>query len=354
MIYYTAEFLNYHPFLKQKLELFLSHHEASFCLGDYCMTVTQKTWDYLSPASTMPWPQNWFVHGSCLTEFTLINTPLLSIPCADGATLLECNIILRWFSVNYDWAIIPWGGCTSRFNSFVFISANEFIRNSFVNICSNVVNNIEGSYAKMTDANLLINQYNIESEFSHHACCVLIKEVMQEVGNLLWQSCNLNSCNLPWVISYPMDDDDDDTPFGLVENEDFRYIATLEFTPEQADDLYSYERLGVYEPQCQDVLLTMLQLHWQDPDTLLVVANSTDLNLLTKLLKKTGHYGASTSYSDLSSLQEILEMGEWFYELNADRNDYKYSMFASKNNQLISNIDSYCTSNNGYSSVTYF
>jgi hypothetical protein len=112
--------------------------------------------------------------------------------------------------------------------------------------------------------------------------------------------------------------------------------------------------LGVYEPKNCTALVAMLQLHWQDPNTLLVLSKDTNLNLLIEILKKIEYCDTVASYSDLSFFHEILKIGEWFYKLNADRNDYKYSMFISSNNQLIHNIDRYCKDNSNYQSVTYF
>jgi hypothetical protein len=98
----------------------------------------------------------------------------------------------------------------------------------------------------------------------------------------------------------------------------------------------------------------MLQLHWQEPDTLMVVPNNINFEALIKLLRKIGHYGFYTNYSNLSFFEEILNVSEWFYELNADRNDSKYSMFISKNNKLIQKIDNFCHDKDNYKSISLF
>jgi hypothetical protein len=346
-MYYLAEFLNYYPLLRQKLALFINNKRAGFCFN-YChMPFTEKSWEYLFLMSDIPWPQNWYIYGICTANFSLGNIPQLPMPYMDGITLLECDRFLHWFAQNHDWAIIPWGSCTPRLDSFLFISRQKKLRDSFVNNCSNI-NSIQGYYFQPVDTNLSIVQYDVDDKFSRDSCCVIIDESSRKMGNLLWKACNLNDRNLPWVIaSYHMEGDDDEPPFDDIENKDFRYIKTLDFT---IDPMHP-QRLGIYEPNSRASLMAMLQIRWQNPHILLVVSNDTNLESLAEILKKTEHYN---SYSDLSFVREIISMGEWFYKLDTDRNDYKYSLLVSRNHEFIQNIDRYCKDNADDRAIAYF
>jgi hypothetical protein len=348
-MYYIAELLNYYPLLKHKLKLFTNKHKAHFYFNKNKIELNSNSLDCLSIFEHQPFPQDWFICGSSSTGRLLENMPKL--PLAKETSLAESDVILNWFSTHCNWAIIPWGGWGSRFNAFVFISCDKSLRDSFVNNCNNIVD--IRSYAQMPNSNLLIAKYDVLNIFSDYSRCVLIDEDLEKIGTLLWQVCNFNTQNLPWVIGYPMDDEDE-TPFNLIENKDFRYITTLEFTTRESCELYPEERLGVYEPQNRASLVAMLQVHWQAPDTLLVVPNNISFEALIRILRKTGHYGVCTSYSNLSFFQEILDVSEWFYEPNADRNDSKYSMFMSKNNELIHRIDKFCSEKDNYKLISLF
>jgi hypothetical protein len=350
-MYYLAEFLNYYPFAKHKIELFTEDNKAFLWLDNHRIELSSNSLDYLSVFESNVFPHNWFIYSHCNSDMSLENRPQL--PLGKETSLSESDAIMYWFSSHFNWAIIPWGGSGSRFNAFIFISCDQSLRDSFINNCNNIVD--IRSYAHIPNSNLLIAKYDVQNIFSDLAGCVLIDEDLEEIGTLLWDVCNLNIQNLPWVISYPMDDDE--PPFHLInlrENEDYRYITTLEFTTRENCELYPEERLGIYEPQNRAALVAMLQVHWQDPDILLVVPNNINFKALIRLLRKTGHYGVYTNYSDLSFFQEILDISEWFYELNADRNDYKYSMFTSKNNELIRKIEKFCCNQGNYKLISLF
>jgi hypothetical protein len=68
----------------------------------------------------------------------------------------------------------------------------------------------------------------------------------------------------------------------------------------------------------------MCQLTLQEPDTLIIVPQDTNLRNLENLLFQTEDYD---SYSDLIYFQKILATTEWFYELDRDRVDYGHSFF---------------------------
>ncbi len=348
-MYYIAEFLNYYPLFKHKIELFTNNNQAYFYFENSITKLSSNTLDSLSIFEHKPFPQNWFICDHCNSNILLINPP--QFPLAKKTSVAESDAIIHWFSIHCNWSIIPWGGWDSRFNAFIFISNDKSLRDSFVNNCNNIVD--IRSYAQMPNSNLLIATYDVVSNiFSDYSRCVLIDEDLKEIGTLLWQISNFNTHNLPWVISYPMDDDE--PPFDLKESEDYRYITTLEFPTRENCKLYPEERLGIYEPQNRAALVAMLQVHWQDPDTLLVVPNNINFEALISVLRKNGHYGVYTNYSDLSLFQEILDMSEWFYEVNADRNDSKYSMFISKNNELIHKIDKFCSDKDNYKLISLF
>jgi hypothetical protein len=356
-MYYIAEFLNYYPFFRRKMDLFLVERKANFCFNDIHMDFTSKSWEDLSISSNIPWPQNWFIYGSCMKpeRLALADKYYLPIPYANGISLSECDEFLQWLAVKYDWAVIPWGGCTHRFNSFVFVSSDEHIRDLFVANHSNIVDRIEGARSEITNTNLLISQHNIENKFSNHCHCVLMHEELREIGTMLWQVCDLNTNAMPWVISYPIDYFDEDGCLDPTDEQAFRcIIGSFGFDVEYAGGFVYHYEFGVYEPRDRDDLVAMLQVHWQEPDALMVVPGNTDLNLLAIILQKTGGYGIRDSYSSLSFSQEILDISQWFYELNSDRNDYKYSMLISRDSQLIRGVDSYCENNNNYRSVAYF
>lgn len=350
-MYYLAEFLNYPPLLEQKIGSFVKENALDCFLYYHEQDISLISSEYLSIFNNSQFTKPWFIHGSCLSKVPL--NVISQLPLVSEISLEKIDTFISWFLNHYDWSIIPWGGSGKRFNCFAFISNKHYLRDSFIAASSNMMSII--GVANIQRVNLFIASYDIPEAFSHVARAVILNEDLAETGTLIWNICNCTTENLPLIVTllFPLDEDDNEPP-DCWEHANYRLINILEFTTKEKSFSGLPQRLGVYEPQDLESFIAMLQIHWSEPDTLIVVPNNTKFDSLSKLLEKTEAHSFYSSCSDLSFFQEILDLSEWFYGVDRDRSDFKYSLFVSQNHQFIRQIDNFCQKNSNYHLISLF
>lgn len=354
-MYYLAFFLHASSLLKQKLDCFIKINSLTAYFAHEGKDIPLKSSQDLPVFTTFEYPQSWFIHGRSLSQSSISFFP--ELPLLNGTSLEKIDSIMSWFSSHYTWSILPWGGAGQRFNSFVFIGNERTLRNSFVEAATNTMDVID--IAHIPQVNLFITSYDVPNKFQEIVQSIVFQENLRETGSQFWDACNCGTTALPWIVTtlFPQDEDDDEPPENW-EQANYQLIDILEFTtlerrfPNVIDE-QAHERLGVYEPQDKESFVLMLQTHWTDPDTLIVVPKNTKLDKLIKILRQSEAHSYYSSYSDLSLFQEFLELSDWFYGIDRDRNDYTYSLFISKNSALIRDINDLVQDNN-YRAISFF
>ncbi|GEM_PF-1759504 len=353
MKYYLAFFLNYRPFLQEKIKLFVNDGVLSLWLNYNCKDVTFTSKSNL-PEEIYP-PKQWYLYGCSLNN--IVNEKIPEIPLCKGTSLGKVDRLFNAISSNYSWTIFPWGSIYSDdlLSSFLFISKNQKIFDRFMKSYSNNIIDIESHHGHIIpQCNLLISHYQIKTDFSEIAQAILIEEDFDYPGSLIWDACKLDS-SPPLLISevycseetnnfYEIEDSDPDSPIYW-ERANYKPLKIIDvYIKEKNSNLYpnNNKKFGLYQPQDKQSFIDICKSLYQGTQTLIFVPYNTNIDNLTILLSKIEASDYS-KYSDLSYIQDILQATKWFYGLNrnnVDVGDNMYSLFASTNKELIQKIDS--------------
>ncbi len=145
----------------------------------------------------------WLIYSSSQE----ISHILLQSLTLDKIYFNNIDYVLSWLSENSTWSIISWGGNNIRFNSFVFISKNQSLRNLFINISPNTMDIQEIDYiSHIPQTNLLISQYDVLEKFTDSTKVITFHQD-QNIGNRVWNACNCDK-NKPWIITTSFDEDE--------------------------------------------------------------------------------------------------------------------------------------------------
>ena len=197
-------------------------------------------------------------------------------------SLANTDLILKLFTTKYRWSILPWTG-TPRFQSFVFISIDQVLRDRFIQCSPNQLNvYLELMSSETRLCNFLISTYKIPDDFSNHVKAILFEENIDTIGEV-WEASNLNI--------YP--------PY-LVSNLDFQHYPSLNIflTKYQAiKPLKIYENLSgwqIYQLQTEEKIffelisseiVTKSEIFASTEKTFWISQN-TDFKKLNKILIK--------------------------------------------------------------------
>lgn len=348
MVYYSAFFVNYRPFLYEKLKSFTSEKKSNIWIyKDKNSTFFQNG----LPQDIYP-PVEWYLHGSHLGS----KKNSISLPLLKGTKLEEINTTFQVLSTKYSWSILPWGSIYSHdlLSSFVFISRKEMTFNKFLETYHNTVN-VKSHYGHIiSQCNLLVSSYKVQTNFSEYVQGILIEDDFDYPGSLIWDACQLDSYP-PLLISevycsdktddfYEIEDPDPDSPIYW-ERVNYKPLRIIDVQLKEKSTNFhtdNNKKFGVYQPQDKQSFINMCMSLRQGTETLIFVPHNTNIDKLSKLLSiiEASDY---SKYSDLSYIQDILQTTEWFYGLDrnyVDVGDNMYSLFISKDNKLIQKIDS--------------
>ena len=194
-MYYLAFFINYHPLFQEKLKSWLKNRKTYTCISIDdkkhntvpINSLLEAYGQYYERLWYIHHQQNWYIHGRDLRKINIYDFPgfLETIVGQFSKISLEkIDIIFDWFANNYDWSILPWANAP-RFESFVFVSAEQKLRDRFIECSSNrwKLPTKEGL------CNLLISSYNVSHYFSDIAKAILFEENIDTVGEI-WDACN--------------------------------------------------------------------------------------------------------------------------------------------------------------------
>ena len=333
-MYYLAFFLNYQPFLEQKLTFLFSISHSSIYLNYDDTNKRVNTWNNLYEIVSSPNLCNWLLYSSSQKISSVFWHDLY----LSRSYFNQIDLIFYWLSENSIWSIIPWGIRDKRANSFLFLSKDQSLRNLFVNSSPNTMDIEEIAYIPQT--NLLISQYDVPNNFSH-STQIFLSHQDKNVGNRLWNACDCNN-NSPWVITtaYYEDEEDNVEPVFLWEKAaaNCQFIQNFDFTIQNQKMSIGRFEVGVYQPNNRQLLVSLLRIESCEPDTLMVIPKNTNIELLKHLLSKTEGHPLYETFSYLCYVEDILKTVEWFYLVDstfAGYGDYTYSLFIARDNALI-------------------
>ncbi|NET91248.1 MAG: hypothetical protein F6K45_24695 [Kamptonema sp. SIO1D9] len=333
-MYYLAFFLNYRPFLAQKLNNLLSYSNLSIFLNYNGKNSVLNTLEDLPKTIGYPSSPMWLIYSSFSKKSP--NSSLLSSSLSQG-NFSKIDEILSELSEKSTWSIIPWGGNDIRFNSFVFISKDQSLRNLFINISSNSMD-LEG-IAQIPKTNLLISEYDVLDKFSHLTQVITFHQD-ENIGKRVWSACDCKK-NAPWIIttSFYEDEEDGEPPFLWEEAKaSYHLIQNFDFTIYNQRMSLGCQKVGVYQPDDIQSFISMLKLDSTEPDTLIVVPKNTNIELIKNLLSKTQGHPLYETFSYLSYLEDIFKTTNWLYVINSNfvgYGDYTYSLFVARDNVLV-------------------
>ena len=246
-------------------------------------------------------------------------------------SLEKIDIIFDWFANNYDWSILPWANAP-RFESFVFVSAEQKLRDRFIECSSNrwKLPTKEGL------CNLLISSYNVSHYFSDIAKAILFEENIDTVGEI-WEACNCD-------IYYPYFITNIDSKINPLLNEyleKHKVIQRLDI-PKDCRSWNVYEikiEAKLFFELVSSELISKLG-RFSSSDRAFWISQNTDFKKLTNLLIHTEN--EQSNYSDLIFLQSFLDVTEWLYSFRRDfyvSYEHNLSLFISRNSKIIQEID---------------
>jgi hypothetical protein len=92
-MYYLAEFLNYYPLFKRKIERFVDKNLAYFYFENKIVELNYSSLDCLSIFEDRFFPQNWFICDCCKLNSSLVDRP--QFPLANKTSVAEIDAILH-------------------------------------------------------------------------------------------------------------------------------------------------------------------------------------------------------------------------------------------------------------------
>ncbi len=347
-MYYLAFFIDYHPFFQEKIKSWLKNHKTYTCMSinenknHHVITINdllQSREQYYGK----PWyahnEQSWYIHGQHLSQKKLSYFPGLLVTEVGQFSLMsleKIDTILNWFAINYNWSILPWSNAP-RFQSFVFISTEQTLRDRFMDCSPNSFNlSLESMSSTTILSNLLISKYEVPNNFSGVVKAILFEESINTIGEI-WESCNCDNhppylvTNIDFNQSLLFDN-------NLLKNTSIKLLNDLkdkyfeEFYKLQIEQKLLFELISSELISKLEILPSSKLAFW--------ISQNTNFEKLGNLLIKTKN--KNISYSDLSFFQDSLNVSEWFYGFRRDfclSSDYNLSLFISRNSQLIQMID---------------
>lgn len=341
-MYYLAFFVDYHPLFQEKLKSWFYNHKTYACISiddkkHHAISINnllKPCGEYYGEPYYTHHKQNWYIHGRCLNEINIYNFPGLLVTIGgqfSQISIEKIDSIFDWFANNYDWSILPWTN-TPRFQSFLFISNNIKLRDSFIECSSNKwIIPLKDSLC-----DLLINSYNVSDKFSNIVKAILFEENINTVGEI-WEVCNCD-------ISPPYFLTNIDSKQDIILNQ---YLGKHKLI-EKLDIHQDCSSWNVYEIQTEaklffelisSELISKLGMY-SSSDRAFWISQNTDFKKLMNLLIHTEN--KESSYSDLIYLQNFLDATEWLYTFRRDfyiSDEHNLSLFISRNSQIVQEID---------------
>ena len=341
-MYYLAFFIDYHPLFQDKLKSLLKNHKTYTCISidekEHNITdinnLFKPCYEYYGQPFYIHHEQNWYIHGRSLKKINISDFPGLLetiVGQFSKISLEKIDIIFDWFANNYDWSILPWANAP-RFESFVFVSAEQKLRDRFIECSSNrwKLPTKEGL------CNLLISSYNVSGNFSDIVKAILFEENIDTVGEI-WEACN---CDIypPYFLT------NIDSKQDIILNQylqKHKIIQKLDI-PQDCGSWNVYEmqtEAKLFFELISSELISKLE-RYLSSDRAFWVSQNTDFNKLTSLLTHTEN--EESNYSDLIYLQSFLSATEWLYTFRRDfymSDEHDLSFFISRNSQIIKEID---------------
>lgn len=290
-----------------------------------------------------PWyvhnEQCWYIHGRDLDKANFSEFPGLLITETgkySHISLKKIDIILDWFANNYSWSILPWTNAP-RFQSFLFISREQQLRDKFVKCSSNYWNiSLKIMSQKDRLCNLLIRTYDVSYNFSDAVNAILFEENIDTVDKI-WDACNceifspyfltnINFHSVPFLNEY-LEQHKAIKKINIFDNLSNWNIYELQVEKKIFFELISSELISK-----SWILSSINKAFW--------VSQNTDFSKLKNLLINTE--SGNMNYSDLSYLQNFIDVTEWLYTFRRDfgiSDEYNLSLFISRNSKIIQEID---------------
>jgi hypothetical protein len=318
-MYYLSFFIDRCNLLRDRLNCFLNNDLSNTWI--YSENRDETPLESLDDVPTYAYScysQSWYIHGSFLKPDTLItrvNFPLYNGPNFQ-TSFAEIDRFFKWLSLNYLWSVFPWGG-PRLFSAFVFLSRERHLLDRFINSSSMATSTRALTYLVPIE-NRAIASYEVVNNFSESMQALLFSGYYKPAARL-WNLCQ-GELKPPLLIT------------DVFDEEIFSIFSWYPAKYKTIDCITINRGIGIYQPLDRKSFGSMCQLTLQEPDTLIIVPQGTNLRNLENLLFQTEDYN---SYSDLIYFQKILATTEWFYGLDRDRVDYGHSFFVARDNVLL-------------------
>lgn len=340
-MYHIAFFIDYHPFFQNKIKAWLINHKKYQCkiiddnqnhksvsIKDLLEYPPENIFYYFDEPWYARYSKIWCIHGENQSQSSDDDFPNLLFTKNHSNFQLSLEYIdylLARFTDKYKWSIIPWHH-TIRFRSFVFISKEKTLRDKFID-CYN--NSIKIPFIHSKKTNLLISKYSISNKFSEVISAIVFEENIKTTGKV-WDACNCYSSH-PLLI----------TCNNVHEYSKFAHYSDKYQLINQNKNFHQDSDWNIYQVDDKDTftfisesIILGMRAFWISPNT-----NIQKIKSILDIIEDT-----ELSYSDLSYLEDLLNVCEWIYGFSRDAtapDNYNCSLFISRDSKIIQKIDSF-------------
>jgi hypothetical protein len=260
----------------------------------------------------------WYIHGQFLKENISSSFPksLIKKDVSFRTSLKEIDVEFNDISNKYMWSFFPWGYPIEPLSCWVFLSKTQAYHDRFIDFFSSAYGN-----------QYIISTYNCVSNISNAIRSIILGDYAEQAYPI-WDLNNSCQKSLFMITNLQLDEDFSIYPWW--DSSGLTWIQTLKLT------IKCPNVLQVYRISNRNSFMSMCMLDTQQPDTLIFVPETTNLEKLEKLLSKTEDYN---NYSDLIHLQDILKATQWFYGVGRDFSDLGISLLAAQDSRLLQRFD---------------
>lgn len=277
-----------------------------------------NSYEDLSDSSIYFDSKYWYIHGQTLKENTSSGFPnnFKKKDAFFRSSLKEIDMEFNDISYKYTWSFFSWGYPIEPLSCWGFLSKNQEYHDRFTDFFSSAYGN-----------QYIISTYNCISNISSTIRSIILGDYAEQAYPI-WELNNSYQKSLLMITNLHLDEDFSIYPWW--DSSGLTWMTTLKLTIESPDTLQ------VYRISSKNSFMSMCMLDTQQPDTLIFVPETTNLEEIRRLLAKTEDY---SNYSDLIYLQDILKTTPWFYGVGRDFSDLGISLLAAQDSKLLQRFD---------------
>jgi hypothetical protein len=266
-MYSISFFLNHRTINRESIILSLENLFSDIWV---CGTQSSKkinSYKDLSDSSIYFDSKYWYIHGQSLKENTSSNFPsnLIKKDVFFRSSLEEIDMELNDISHKYAWSFFSWGYPIEPLSCWSFLSENKAYHDRFIDFFSSAYGN-----------QYIISTYNCVSNISNAIQSMILGNYAEQAYPI-WE---LNDSQSLFMITNLLLDEDFSI-FPWWDSSGLTWMTTLRLAIEFPSVLQ------VYRISNRNSFMSMCMLDTQQPDTLIFVPETTNLEKLEKLLSKT-------------------------------------------------------------------